>query len=203
VSRRKIVPIPAFSRQYLEFTRPALSANLEAFLRRYRHAVLAYIQMRPLFFPQTLVEGMANVMALRPDVGLIISGMAGHSDEGVRPAFESAIQRHGIGDRLCILDDLDHDAFLTVLERCALYLRTPITDGVASSVLEALALRVPVVACENGTRPAGVVTYPPADADGLASAVGHVIAHRDEVVAAIPRFHVPDTVKDEVALLTG
>ena len=202
ISRHKIVPIPAFSRQYLEFTPAQLPPGLDSFLQRYRHAVFAYIQMRPLFFPQTLIEGIAKVMAERPDVGLVISGMAGHSDEGVRPAFEAAIQRHGIQDRLCILDDLDHDAFLTVLQRCVLYLRTPITDGVASSVLEALALRVPVVACENGTRPAGVVTYPPTESAGLASAVGHVIAHRDEVVAAIPHFHVPDTVLDEVALLT-
>jgi glycosyltransferase involved in cell wall biosynthesis len=203
ISRQKIVPIAAFSRQYLESAPVALPASLEGFLQRYRCIVLAYIQMRPLFFPVTLVDGMAKVMARHPDVGLVISGMAGHSDEGVKPAFEAAIARHGIEQRLCILDDLDHDAFLTALQRSVLYLRTPITDGVASSVLEALALRVPVVACENGTRPAGVLTYPPTDAERLASVVEHVIAHRDEVVAAIPSLEVRDTVMDEVDLLTG
>jgi glycosyltransferase involved in cell wall biosynthesis len=83
-----------------------------------------------------------------------------------------------------------------------MYLRTPITDGVASSVIESLALGVPVVACDNGTRPAGVVTYAAADAQGLAAAVEHVMDHRAEVVAALGEVAAPDTLADEVALLT-
>jgi hypothetical protein len=66
-----------------------------------------------------------------------------------------------------------------------------------------MTLGVPVVGCENGTRPAGVITYPPTDAAAMAAAVEHVLANRDAVVAAIPRSAVPDTVTDEVALLTS
>jgi glycosyltransferase involved in cell wall biosynthesis len=203
ISSAKIVAIPAFSQQYLESDAGPLPSELDAFLRRFPTIVFTYLCMRPLFFPLTLVDGMASVMARRPDVGLVICGMAGHADDGVRPAFEAAIARHGIRDRMCILDDLDHDAFLTVLQRSALYLRTPITDGVASSVLEALALRVPVVACENGTRPAGVITYPPTDAHRLAAAVEHVIDHRAAVVSSMPRLELRDTVADEVTVLTA
>ena len=82
-----------------------------------------------------------------------------------------AIERHALSNRICLLDDLDHDAFLTMLKRSTVYLRTPITDGVASSVLESLALGVPVVGCENGTRPPGVITYPAEDAEAMAAAV--------------------------------
>lgn len=201
ISRTKIVAIPAFSRQYLEFTPSPLPADLEAFMARYPRIVFTYIRMRPLFFPTTLVDGMAEVMTRRADVGLVLCGMAGHSDEGVQPEFEAAILRHDIAHRMCLLDDLDHDAFLTVLQRSTLYLRTPITDGVASSVLEALTLSVPVVACENGNRPPGVITYPATDAAGLAAAVEQVIAHRTEVIGAMRQTDVPDTVADEVALL--
>lgn len=203
VSARKIVPIPAFSRQYLEFTPVPLPAALDAFVTRYPKTVFTYVRMRPLFFPLTLVEGMAAVMARHADVGLVVCGMAGHADEGVQPEFEAALDRHGIRDRICLLDDLDHDAFLTVLQRSALYLRTPITDGVASSVLEALTLGVPVVACENGNRPQGVITYPATDASQLATGVEYVLAHRAEVVAGLSRHDVPDTVTDEVDLLTS
>ena len=202
VSPDKIVPIPAFSRQYLEFTPVALPSHVEEFLARYRTVVFTYVRMRPLFYPVTMVDGMAAVMKARADVGLIVCGGTGHADEGVWPAVQEAIQRHGIGDRVCFVDDLDHDAFLTALQRCALYLRTPITDGVASSVLESLALGIPVVGCENGTRPAGVVTYPATDADAMARSVESVIANRAEVVASLARFEVQDTVADEVALLT-
>jgi hypothetical protein len=69
--------------------------------------------------------------------------------------------------------------------------------------LESLALGVPVVACENGTRPADVVTYPATDPERLAASVEHVIAHRAEVVATVGRFNVRDTLADEVALLTS
>jgi glycosyltransferase involved in cell wall biosynthesis len=203
ISRRKIAAIPAFSRQYLEYTPAVLPAQVEEFLARYGRVVFTYVRMRPLFYPTTLIDGMAAVMKRDPDVGLMICGMAGHADEGVQPAFEAAIARHQVGDRLCLLDDLDHDAFLTVLQRSSLYLRTPITDGVASSVLEALALGVPVVACENGTRPAGVVTYPASDAEAMSAAVEQVLARRAGSAAEATRLEVPDTLVDEIAVLTG
>jgi glycosyltransferase involved in cell wall biosynthesis len=203
ISRRTITAIPAFSRQYLEFTPSPLPDNLRSFLQAFPQVVFTYIRMRPLFFPTTLIEGMAAVMARCPTVGLVICGMAGHSDDGVQPEFEAAIRRHGIGNRILLLDDLDHDAFLTMLTHSSLYLRTPITDGVASSVLEALTLGVPVVACENGNRPTGVITYPATDAAQMAEAVEHVIRHRADVVASLERSAVPDTVGDEVAVLTS
>lgn len=203
VDEAKIVPIPAFSRQYLEFATVPLAESLEAFMARYATVVFTYVRMRPLFYPVTLIEGMASVMQRRPDVGLIICGGTGHADPGVWPAVQEAIGRHGIGNRICFVDDLDHDAFLTVLQRSALYLRTPITDGIASSVLEALALGVPVVACENGTRPPGVLTYTATDAEEMARAVERVIAHRAEVLDAMHILDIPDTLADEVAVLTS
>lgn len=198
----KIHAIPAFSRQYLEFKTVPLPADVERFLTRFPAIVLTYVRMRPLFYPVTLIDGMALVMRDRSDVGLIICGGMGHADEGVWPAVQKAIARHGVADRICFVDDLDHDAFLTALQRSALYLRTPITDGVASSVLESLALGIPVVACDNGTRPAGVVTYPAEDAARMAGAVEHVLGRRGEVAAGIAAADIPDTLGAEVAVLT-
>jgi glycosyltransferase involved in cell wall biosynthesis len=203
VSRDKIVPIPAFSKEYVEFSRVPLPAAVESFLQQFPSVVFAYVRMRPLFYPTTLAEGMAKVMRRHPGVGLVLVGGTGHADEGVWPAFQRAVAENGIEPRICFVDDLDHDAFLTVMERSVLYLRTPITDGVASSVLEALTLGTPVVACENGARPAGVVTYPAEDADALAAAVEHVLTNRDAILRSATRLSIPDTVGDEVALLTS
>lgn len=199
----KISAIPAFSREYLEFTRVPLPGHVERFMREWPNTVFSYVRMRPLFYPVTLIDGMADVLRRRADVGLVICGGLGHSDPGVWPAVQAAIERHRMQDRICFVDDLDHDAFLTLLERCALYLRTPITDGVASSVLEALALGVPVVASENGTRPEGVATYPAEDAASLADAVLGVLDRRVDTTAALEQKELPDTVTDEVALLTA
>ena len=203
IPRSKIVAIPAFSRQYLDFTPTALPPGLTAFFERFPHVVFTYVRMRPLFFPLTMIDGMARVAANRADVGLVLCGGLSNMEAGLWADVQARIQAHGISDRICFIDDLEHDAFLTALQKAALYLRTPITDGVASSLLESLALGVPVVACDNGTRPPGVITYPPDDAERLAAAVEYVLAHRGEVIASIERLEVADTLSDEVALLTS
>lgn len=203
VPAAKIVPIPAFSREYLEFTPAPLPAAMEDFLRRYPRVVFTYVRMRPLFYPLTLVKGMALLAQSHPDVGLVICGGLSHSEGELWRQVQSAVAEHGLSDRISFIDDLDHDAFLTALQRCVLYLRTPITDGVASSVLESLALRVPVVACDNGTRPAGVVTYPATDERALADAVAHVLQNHAAVVTSLGRVELPDTLAPEVALLTS
>jgi glycosyltransferase involved in cell wall biosynthesis len=203
VPAAKIEPIPAFSREYLEFTPTPLPDKLEHFFQSRPSVVFSYLRMRPLFYPLTLVEGMARLARLRPEVGLVICGGLSHSEGDLWQQVQDLIRTHALEDRICFIEDLDHDAFLTALQRSALYLRTPITDGVASSVLESLALGVPVVACDNGTRPAGVITYPVTDAEALAATVADVIARRAEVVAAMQHVELPDTLAPEVALLTA
>jgi glycosyltransferase involved in cell wall biosynthesis len=198
----KIVAIPAFSRQYVDFTPVPVPARVDAFFTRFPHVVFTYARMRPLFFPLTMIDGMAQVMAQRDDVGLLLCGGLSHMEEGLWKEVEARIQQRGIADRICMVDDLEREAFLTCLQRSSVYLRTPITDGVASSVMESLALGTPVVASENGTRPAGTITYGVEDADRLAAAVVHTIAHRAEVCAAMSRVDVPDTLSQEVRLLT-
>ena len=198
----KIVAIPAFSRQYLDFTPVALPPSLEAFYARYPNTVFTYLRMRPLFYPLTMIDGLARVMASRPDVGLILCGGLSHMEAGLAADFEARINAAGLADRICRIEDLERQAFLTTLRRSSIYLRTPITDGVASSVLESMALGTPVVGSDNGTRPPGVITYPVEDADRMASAVLHTLAHRADIVASMNRVTPADTLADEVALLT-
>jgi hypothetical protein len=70
-------------------------------------------------------------------------------------------------------------------------------------VLEALALKVPVVGCDNGTRPPGVITYAATDAGELAGRLLHTLKHRDEIAAGLAAVHIPDTLPDEVSVLTS
>ena len=77
--------------------------------------------------------------------------------------------------------------------------------GMGKSTAAAMLRRmgVPVVASENGTRPDGVVTYPAEHAEAMASAVLAVIDRSADTAPAPARIEVPDTVSDEVALLTA
>jgi glycosyltransferase involved in cell wall biosynthesis len=199
----KITAIPAFSTQYLEFEPAPLPEPVSAFYERYRHVILTYVRMRPLFYPLTLIDGFARLRNHRTDTGLLLCGVSGHSDKGVWEDTQERIRQHGIAEHICIVEDLERSAFLTALQRSALYLRTPITDGVSSSVLESLALGVPVLACENGTRPASVLTYKADDPDHMAERLEYVLANRDTVAATLGSLDVKDTLADEIALLTS
>jgi glycosyltransferase involved in cell wall biosynthesis len=86
---------------------------------------------------------------------------------------------------LLLLGNLTHDHFLTLLSRCFICLRTPACDGVAASVLESIALAVPVVASENGRRPAGVVTYSDTDAVDMSEKLIYVSRHYQEVKGSL------------------
>ena len=202
IAAGKIRPIQAFSCQYLEGETISLGGRIDAFYQRFEFVVLTYVRIRPGFYLEVLIDGFARLAARRPDVGLVICGVAGDIDPRLWAEVERLVAHHDLADRICIVDDLAHDLFLSALKRSALYLRTPTSDGVASSVLEALALGVPVVAAENGARPPGTVTYAPTDRDGLAHAVDRVLSSRAEVIAAIPPVPIHDTLHDEAALLT-
>ena len=199
----KIVPIPAFSKQYLESSGGALPDEVERFYSRHPEIVFSYTKMRPLFYPETLIEGFARLAARRPSVGLVLCGIAGHMEPGIWPKVQSAIERLGIRDRVAVVDDLPHEVFMTALARSDVYLRTHVSDGVCSSVMESLAMRVPVVATENFNRPAGVVTYPPEDAEALATALGNVLERPAEFAARLPNVEVRDTLAEEARLLTA
>jgi glycosyltransferase involved in cell wall biosynthesis len=203
VPAAKICPIAAFSRQYLEYVATALPPALEAFFEQYPHVIFTYVRMRPLFYPLTLVDGIAELVKREPSVGLVLCGVSGHMDGGVWESVQSRIAERQIQHHICMIDDLDHDAFLTALKKSTVYLRTPITDGIASSVLEALVLGVPVVACENGTRPHGVLTYTADDSAQMAERLEYVIRHRAEVVHSLGHVDVPDTLAEEVRLLVS
>jgi glycosyltransferase involved in cell wall biosynthesis len=203
VAPEKIHPIPAFSTQYLDSGSNTPDERIAAFYRRYDQVILSYVRVREGFYLETLIEGFARLAARQPDAGLVVCGVAGAIDPVLWAEVERLIAHHDLAGRICIVDDLAHEQFLVALKQSALYLRTPTSDGVASSVLESLSLGVPVVAAENGSRPAGTITYPATDPDAMADAVERVLVHRHDVVAAIPPVPIRDTLAEEAELLTA
>ena len=203
VSPSKVVPIPAFSTQYLDAGGATLPADMEAFYARFEHVVFSYTKMRTMFYPEALIEGFARFAAGRNDTGLVLCGIAGHMEPGLWTSVQDRIARLGIADRVFVIEDLAHEAFLQALGRSSIYLRTHVSDGVCSSVMEALALGVPVVASENHNRPPGVITYPAEDSGALARTLTDVLSRREEIASALQRPEVRDTLADEARLLTA
>jgi len=197
VSPEKIQSIATFSPQYLEFTPAPLPDEVETFLRNHSHVFLSYVSFRPEYRLEVLREGMKRFREKQPGTGYI---WLGFPDKEL-PAAQKFVAEWPAGERnsLLLLGNLDHDQFLTLLSRCTLYLRTPACDGVAASVLESLALRVPVVASENGRRPAGVVMYADTDASDMVEKLVDVTRRLDDIKSSL---HV-EAADDNVGLMAS
>jgi glycosyltransferase involved in cell wall biosynthesis len=126
---------------------------------------------------------MQRYRALDPDAGFIWLGFPGKE----MPAAEEFVSTWPADEQatLLLLGNLNHDEFLSLLSRCFVYLRTPECDGVAASVLESLALKIPVVASENGRRPVGVVTYRDTDAADMVEKLSFAREHYEKVIQSL------------------
>lgn len=201
VPAEKVRAIPAFTPQYLEFAESRLAPDVEAFYDRYAVVILTYVRMQAGYFIDVLIKGFGQTASRHPEAGLLLLGVDDRTDKALWAQTQGLIERLNLSSRICMLSDVDHDAFLTLMTRSALYLRTPSSDGIASSVLEALALGIPVVASENGTRPAGTITYPATDSAAMADRVCETLDRREEIARTMARPELKDTLSDEIALL--
>ena len=183
INPEKVRSIATFSPQYLEFSRVDLGEQIESFLQNHSRVFLSYVSFRPEYRLEILREGMRRYREQDPKAGYIWLGFPGKE----MAAAEEFVRGWSEEERasLLLLGNLMHDQFLTLLSRCFVYLRTPACDGVAASVLESLALGVPVVASENGRRPAGVVTYSDTRAADMVQKLQFVREHHEEVKAAL------------------
>jgi len=179
----KVEAIATFSPQYLTYAQTPLSEEVETFLRQKRLLIFSYLAFRPEYRLDVLREGMKLYRKTQPDAGFIWLGFP----EKELLAVKEYVRDWAPEEResLLLLGSLTHDEFLTLLSRCFIYLRTPACDGVAASVLESIALGVPVVASENGRRPNGVITYNDMDAVGMSQKLIYVTQHYNQVKASL------------------
>ena len=130
-------------------------------------------------------DAMSRLRLEYPKAGFVWLGFPGKE----MPRAEEFVRSWPVEERasLLLLGNQDHDAFLTLMTRSAIFWRTPACDGVSASVLESLTLGTPVVASENGRRPTGVVTYRETDVADMTAKLSHVVAHLEEIKASLKR----------------
>jgi glycosyltransferase involved in cell wall biosynthesis len=179
IKAEKIASIETFSAQYLEFQPATLAPETDAFLRNHSPVFFSYVSFRPEYRLETLRQAMSEFHSQFPQAGFIWLGFP----EKEMPAAREYVNQWTPEeqDSLLLLGNLEHDAFLSLLTRCFAYIRTPACDGVSASVLESLALGIPVIASENGRRPRGVLTYKEQDAAGLCATMVYLMQHRAQV----------------------
>ena len=181
VSPDRVATIPGFSAQYMDFAPATLALEIGQFLSDHGPVFLSYVSFRPEYRLEILRTAMRSVAERHPRAGFIWLGFPEKEMAGARAFVDAWPKRERAS--LLLLGNLAHDGFLTLLSRCTAFVRTPACDGVSASVLESLSLGVPVIASENGRRPAGILAYDEFDAEGLAARVEYLLSHYEEVKA--------------------
>ena len=186
----------SFSRQYLEYQETELPATLRSFISTHSPVVSTYLCFREGFFTDVLIDAIALVIKRWPRLGLVIVGTGDDLQ-----VFQGQLNSRQLDDHVLTGHDLKHDEFMTLMSKSSVHLRTPVTDGVSSTVLEALSMKIPVVASDNGNRPAHVVTYEAEDPYNLAEKLDQTLKNRDVISAATIPPAITDTVEVEVNLI--
>ena len=101
-------------------------------------------------------------------------------------------EREQLTSAICITGSVPHNMFLTMMKRSLAYIRMPLTDGVCSSVLAGLTMKVPVIASDKGARPVGAEVWKPGDADRLLYLLTEAAERREQMVARIPSVALDD-----------
>lgn len=197
VRPERIHPIPAFCREYMLTEVGELSPPAAEFAAAHRPLLVSYVYFfHEEFTPDLLFQAVARLRQEFPNLGMILMGSHQYLEQ-----YQSALDRSGAKEHILLTGNLPRGEFLGVLKNGALYLRTPLGDGVCSSVLESLALGTPVVASDNGTRPPSCVLYAGGDLDDMTQKVRQVLLDREAAVAAIVKPDETDTLKQEIEVL--
>ena len=191
IPSERVEPIPHFSTYYVEFSPTPLPVEVEEFYRSHDGVFFSYICFRKEFALDFLAEAIRRFREAFPRAGFLLVGPWDREMD----RMNTFVKEQRIADAVCVLASVPHDTFLTLLSRSLAYIRTPVTDGICSSVLESLKLKVPVLAADNGTRPVGTLLWKEGDLESLLKLMTEASRHHAAMVAAIPRIEIEDNSK--------
>src|SRR5262245_26011912 len=144
----------------VESRNAAVDSRLAAWLERHRPVLSSALFFRPEYGFEVLAAAVRQLVLRHPELGCIVMG-------GDPPYSD--------GGSMFLTGDLDHDTFLALMAHSDVFVRSTLEDGDSISVREALALGVPVVASNVGTRPEEVTLFRRGDAEDLAAKLEGVL----------------------------
>jgi len=172
--------------------RASLPEPLGSFFAAHDPVLLSVGLLEPEYDLPLQIETLGAVRERMPDAGLIMIG-SGSLESDLRARMAAQPWR----DHLLLPGDVPREHTLTAIAACGVLLRTTLYDGDAISVREALHLGTPVIASDNGMRPAGVRLIPKENPAALVDAVVRTVAE----TAGKPREAKADDEKNLEAVL--
>jgi glycosyltransferase involved in cell wall biosynthesis len=151
-----------------------LPERARSFLAVHKPALLTVGQLEPEYDLPLQIEVMEDILPRFPGAGLVIAG-GGSIEEELR----HRIAAKPYAEHVLLYGDMPHAATLRVMLECQALLRTTLYDGDSVSVREALYIGTPVIASDNGMRPAGVRLIPASNREELRDAIFETLAGGD------------------------
>jgi glycosyltransferase involved in cell wall biosynthesis len=145
---------------------PGLSSLLAAFYRKHDPVLLTVGLLEPEYDLLLQIDTLGKIRERLHDAGLVIIG-AGSLEADLRRAIVAVPW----AEHILLAGDVPHPVTLKATAEAAILLRTTLYDGDSVSVREALRLGTPVIATDNGMRPANVRLIPVKDAAALEQAI--------------------------------
>jgi glycogen(starch) synthase len=139
-----------------------VAADVSDFRQRHDPLIGAIATRGPEYGLALLIDAAARLRRKHPRLGVLFLGPDRLDD--------------GCPDWALPLGECERPALLGALQQLDVFVRPTYFDGDASSVREAQALGVRVVASDTDFRPEGVRRFPCGDADALASAIDDALA---------------------------
>lgn len=147
--------------------------NLKDFAEKHSPFLLTVCLLEDTYdlFMQT--DAMEKVLEKFYDAGLLIVGSGSLEND-----LKQAIASKNYADKIFLAGDVEHPVTLHLIKKADILLRTTKFDGDAIAVREALFLDTPVIATDNGMRPAGVELIPIHDREALVKAIEKIASNK-------------------------
>jgi glycosyltransferase involved in cell wall biosynthesis len=167
VEANKVQITPAFLP--IEVPDVSLPEDIETWLQQRSPVISATMFFRPEYGFEVLLSAVSRLKERFPGIGCFVMGCGEEHANA-----EALVERSGLRGCVYLGGDLDHELCLALMARSSVFVRPTFQDGDSISVREALALGVPVVASNVGTRPEAVTLFDAGDVEGLVNAVVRV-----------------------------
>jgi glycogen(starch) synthase len=144
---------------------------LASFLREHSPVLVSVGLLEPEYDLPLQIEALGHIRQKFPSAGLLLIG-SGSLEQDLR----EKIRARPYSEHILLCGDVPHAITMAAISQSDLMLRTTLYDGDAVSVREALHLGTPVIASDNGMRPAGVQLIPKEDLPALLRAIDGILA---------------------------
>jgi len=142
---------------------------------RGRHSPLFSTAMffRPEYGFELLVEALIELRKTHGDLGCVVMGDGERREESL-----SLVRKAGLEEAMLLVGDVDHELCLALMAASDVFVRPTFMDGDSISVREALALGVPVVASNVGSRPEGTMLFQAGNLPGLVGELSKAVRQK-------------------------